>query len=422
MTDVLSDDGFGVGFELEFVVADFDRLYTAPKVTQVAELSWDRFLMGFDVTNKRRAIEVALANAEYDKPQWRWEDNEDRTAKRVGWAKLIAFFKLKPRYGYWYFQNRYGVMLDRTEKVNKLIDELDVRDEAAIRRAARSIGRHYVFIPPVGKYDHVELETQEAARRLLASHLGHAIGHQITYVENNSDGDSKKRPDWYLKEEYMEDVRCYQTDGCLELTTPVMLPGEALNELETTMRALLTMPFDIYTGPDCGLHVNISHTDVSLDGISGTAYGLMEEYSVADDFPDRMAGENCESVRVDIMKVIKELIQEKIISLSGFDRDPEGTLRLIDATWEMRKTNSMNLGNMYDHGYAEYRIPGGPNYLNRYDDIKNHILKLLTLHRHHPEAQRSVLPFLRVVLKRHGAEANDGVALTDNPVRHILRV
>ena len=424
---VIDDDRFGVGFEFEFIVADADLMIRDREFVQVCQLTWNQLKHCFEMHGPDKGLaRVAslLSFHEYQNPKVRWDEDYEEAAKKFGWAKLVTILKLQPRAKHWYFKNKEGTFLLRTADVKKAMSALDTRDEDAVKRFTRKIGRYYVRSVELEKYGGLTAANTdkifERVMEVLQFRTGHEFTRLTTYEESSL---SKDYPDWYITDEETDGMRDYYIDSGLEITTPVMTPREALLEYRNVADALLDFPFPVYTGSDSGLHINISHPDTHSDDVSILEFALLhDEAAMAKPF-SRIRSEGCEPYRKHILKKIRELVRDRIISLAAFDNDPKMVLRFIESTLEMRKMSSMHLGNLNKYGFVEYRISGGKGYLKKSKEVRRHLIELLDIHRSFGILNDySVNHKVRRLLVAAGAKRNDGISLIEMVPETIFKL
>ena len=231
----------------------------------------------------------------------------------------------------------------------------------------------------------------------------------------------KHNPIGTSAEEDTDSMRDYYIDAGIEINTPVMTPREALLEFRNIASALREVPFRVYTGSDCGLHINISHPDVGVDDVSILEFALLyDEAAMAKPF-GRSNNSACESYAKLIRKGVREFVRNRIVSLAAFDSDHAVVVRFIESSLDMRKMSSMNLGSLYKYGFVEYRLPGGKRYLSQGKEVRKHLIELLEIHQSFGTRKKAVQRKIRRLLVDAGASKNDGVSLIEMVPRTILQ-
>lgn len=412
---VIDDDRFGVGFEFEFVVADADLLVREREFVQVCCLNWNKFKHSFELIDSKKLswVESILSFQEYQNLKTRWNVDYEECAEKFGWARLIAMLRLQPRAKHWYYKNKKGEFLLRTALIKQAMLDLDPRDEDAVKRFSKRIGRYYVRMVELEKYGGMTKSNTDKMFERVIDVLDFRTGHEFTRLTYENDDLSKDSPGWYLVEEDVEDMRDYYIDSCLEITTPVMTPREALQEYRNVSDALMDFPVSVYTTSDCGLHINISHPDIDMDDVSILEFSLMyDEVAMAKPF-GRNNNNACEAYRKSVRKKIRELVRDRVISLAAFDNDPSMMMQFIESSIEMQKMSSMNLGSLNKYGFVEYRIPGGKRYLQKRREVRKHLIELLNIHQSFGEHNYAMRRKVRRLLVEFKADRNDGVSLIE---------
>ncbi len=412
---VIDDDRFGVGFEFEFVVADADLLVRKREYVQVCCLDWNKFKYSFELLGSKKLawVESILSFQEYQNIKTRWDGDYEECGKKFGWARLITMLGLQPRAKHWYFKNNKGEFLLHTAMIKRAMLDLDPRDEDAVKNFTRRIGRYYVRMVEIEKYGSLTSSSSDEIFERVIDVLNFRTGHEFKRLTYENDNLSKDSPDWYVVEEDVEDKRDYYIDTCIEITTPVMTPREALQEYRNVSDALMDFPGSVYTTSDCGLHINISHPDIGIDDVSILEFALMyDEVAMAKPF-GRSNNNACEAYRKSVRKKIRELVRNRVISLAAFDNDPSTMIKFIESSIEMQKMSSMNLGSLNKYGFVEYRIPGGKRYLQKRREVRKHLIELLNIHQSFGEHNYAMRRKVRRLLVEFKADRNDGVSLIE---------
>jgi hypothetical protein len=198
-----------------------------------------------------------------------------------------------------------------------------------------------------------------------------------------------------------------------------MNPRKALEQCKEVLNILNNdlLPFKVRTESDCGLHVNISHPDITKNNVSQLVIPFLVDEKVLAKRYGRDKCNYCLPMKDVIYQIVQNLVESNIISLSGFETKTgiDTTLKFIEARIIPSKNTFSFFGNINDYGYLEYRYIGGKNYQKKYTRIKRDIEELLILHKKHInwKNEKVIENQLRLMLLNAEAYKNDGKSIVD---------
>jgi hypothetical protein len=373
---------FRVGIELEFIIRDNGKGVSRSgneKIEGLLFLTNSQFLYSFRVPHRQRRLVTDMQTV--------FHTGADEKTKEYlyNFSYIIILLKIFPKKPVYQFIN--GIRTDVTEIVNRMIENTDVSDEKAVRAAAHFLRYrcHITTIPRDEYYEH----DGDALLTHWASYLNYSMQEQVIpqneeYIHRkdyDSDVTKNKPIRSYLSSEYMPHMR--DDEYGLELQSRVMKIEEVRGYLQAFFDAMQNpaSPTQARTNKNCGIHINISHPRFSEQNMNAQTYSCLfneqkwqrvfdrENIEYCEDYYDRIKDHLTKYMKLGVLK------KEDLDTLDGVKFVSEFVEKVIDTG----KFSSMNTGNLEDHGYVEFRIPGGKNYEQRIDDVMTYLDELMVV-------------------------------------------
>lgn len=376
---LLADNKFKIGFEFEFVAYGLENvLDNQYRKLRVSELFLHELETCFHVSKQdHKDIENILAYSGFNTNRLDYFSVPDDLVE-YGPDRMIAALGLMPTKTV--YRKNGNSYKDVTDEIKDKMTSFDLTDPKDLVRMIRSLRKCYVDTPVLGNYTALTKEGEDEAYKSVMRAFKDFSGISMKRVESY-DVATKKKPSWYLTEEYVDDISEGRIEYGFEIVTPPMHPVTALEALQTVFNFLNSdkIPFKVKTGTDCGVHINISHEDKTHREVNQTFYGLMfDEEPVIKSF-GRSKQHMCSAVRPRITKEIKRLTREHAITISSLD-DPATTQRVLDIIGSVSEDGglrSARFTSIEKWGYVEYRMPGGKKYQTKYKEIAALTIALL---------------------------------------------
>lgn len=410
---LLADDKFKIGFEFEFVAYDLcDVLGDQTRKLRISEIFLHELDTCFHVNKSDYSdIENLLAYAGYSTNKYGYFSAPSDLVE-YGPDRMIALLGLMPTKNI--YRRVGGEYRDVTEEIKDRITATDRTDPKDLVRLSNTLRRCYVDTPVLGEYSSFIKESEDQIYNMMIREFKEHSGITMKRVQSY-DMVTKKKPGWFLTEEYVDDIKEDHIEYGFEIVTPPLHPVEALEALRSVLDFLTSdsIPFKVRTGKDCGVHINISHEDKLEGDVHQLYYGLMfDDESVIKLF-GRTRQHMCSSMKPLTIKEIKRLTKEKAITLDGLN-DPKTIQRVLDiieASTETGGLKSARFDNMQKWGYVEYRMAGGSKYQNKYNEIAKHTLDLLRftmLYEADNTENKVFVGKIRSIMKEAGAKPGTG--------------
>ncbi len=416
---LLEDNKFKIGFEFEFVAYDFcDVLSNQSRKLRISEILLNEMDTCFRISKSNRSnIEHMISYASYSAHECDYFSSSDNFVK-YGPDRLIAILGLMPTKTVY---RKVGIgYKDITEEIKNKITAVDYTDTKDLVRLSNTLRQCYVDAPVIGEHFSLIEENEDQIYTMMVRAFKEHSGITMKRVESY-DMVTKKKPGWFLTEEYVDEIKDDYIEYGFEIVTPALHPMKALEALRSVLDflTLSSLPFKVRTGKSCGVHINISHEDKKKHDVHNLFYGLMfDEESVIKRF-GRSRQDMCSAINPIIVKEIRRLTRDKAITLDGID-DPkhiQRVLEIIESTASTDDLNSARFEYMDKWGYVEYRMAGGSKYQNKYNEIENHTLDLLRLTMSYEEDNTKNKVFIgkiRDIMKSAGAKVGTGYSFLEN--------
>jgi hypothetical protein len=423
---LLADNKFKIGFEFEFVAYGLcDVLSDQTRKMRIPEIFLHELDTCFHVSKSDYSdIENLLAYAGYSTNKYGYFSAPNDLIE-YGTDRMIALLGLMPT------KNVYRKVgsgyKDVTEEIKDKITSADRTDPRDLVRLGNSLRRCYVDTPVLGEYSSFIKETEDQIYNMMVHEFNKHSGITMKRVESYSIA-TKKKPGWYLTEEYVDDIKEDHIEYGFEIITPALHPVEALEALRAVLSFLSSdnIPFKVRTGKDCGVHINISHEDKVEGDVHQLYYSLMfDDVSVIKLF-GRTRQHMCAAMKPFTIKEIKRLTKENAITLDGLN-DPntiQRVLDIIEASTESGGLKSARFDNMHKWGYVEYRMAGGKKYHNRYKEIAAHTIDLLRFTMDYEAdntKNKAFIGKIRSTMKEAGAQTGTGRSILEDVPAFLTR-
>lgn len=385
-----------VGLEFEFIVPEAYRLSDNASLTKLGVST----MSITEITNylrrpdgSRVPPELFRYNAWTYSHRFSYIDFDD-PPKFSNAAKTILFLRLRPAEGFWY-TNSKGRYLDRTDKIQNLIDTTDLDNPDEVKTALRSISRCYIdgFSRQFGNA-RTKIETDIISH--VAERISAKLGVQVNgltddYVEKNRGGTysyeflenvGKRKPDWYLSEEdSLNGINDVFFDMGLELITPVLHPDIAMEYTRLFLEMMRDSDrgFDTRLNYDCGIHMNISHVDQTYIDMSPTYIALMLDYEYYLRRFNRINTGHPHDYRGLVLETVRALGQKGIIGMDLLSTNPRMLLDMIDSNVTDDLFYVVEFSKAHKYNYIEYRFMGGERYPDQYPLLQSAMEDLINI-------------------------------------------
>lgn len=416
---LLLDNKFKIGFEFEFVAyALQDILDGQRRKLRVSELYLNEMNTCFSINKQEHNdIKNIIAYSGFNTNKFDYY-TESNSIISYGPDRLIALLGLMPTKSL-YRKVNVGYK-DVTDEIKDKISSTNRTDYNDLISLIRTLRRCYVDTPLLGKYTSLTSAGEEEAYDTMIRVFKDLTGILLKRVKSHDDA-TKKNHAWYLTEEYVDDIKedCFEFG--FEIVTPPLHPVEALKALRTVLDFISSddNPFNIRTGVDCGVHINISHEDKTIDNINQTFYSLMFDQDKVIKLFGRSKNYMCASLKPSITREIQRLTREKAITLDTLN-DPTTTQRVLDIIESFSDTGGLKSARFYsmkDYGYIEYRMAGGKKYETKYDEIEALIIDLLRFtmkYRTDNTKNKVFIGKIRNIMKSAGAKKGTGKSVIES--------
>lgn len=377
---LLADNKFKIGFEFEFVAYDLYNTLTPEhfRKLRIDELYLFEMNTCFDISKKDKSnIENLLTYAGYHTNKFEYFSAPDDMIE-YGPDRIIALFGLVPTTGV--YRKVGDLYKDVTDEITDKIINTDRTDIKRVESLIRSLRKCYVDSPVLGKYVSLTKNVEDFVYKEIIREFKARTGFKMKRVESYSDR-TKKKPGWYLTEEYTDGVEEDDMNYGFEIVTPPLPPMQALDALRQVLDFIRadTSPLKMKTGYDCGIHINISHEDKTKEDVNQVYYGMMfDEIKYLQMF-GRVKQHMCAPLRPIIIKEIKKLTRDGAITLDGLDDTDtrETVLDIIESYSDFGGLKSARFTSMEKWGYTEYRMAGGKKYETKYKETEKLVIELL---------------------------------------------
>lgn len=423
---LLADNKFKIGFEFEFVAYDlYDVMGAQIRKMRIPELFLHELDTCFHVSKSdNQDIENLLAYSGYNTNRNDYFSVPNDLVE-YGPDRMIALLGLMPiKTVYRKVGTEYK---DVTEEIKDKITSADRTDPRDLVKLSNSLRRCYVDAPVLSEYSSFSGESENELYKMMVREFKAHTGITMKKIESYNIN-TKKKPGWYLTEEYVDDIKEDQIEYGFEIVTPPLHPVEALSALRSVLVFLNSddTPFKVRTGKDCGVHINISHEDKTEDKVHQLFYSLMFDEEPVIKLFGRTKQCMCAAMKPIATKEIKRLIKEKAISLDSFN-DPKTTQRVLDiieSFSEVGGLKSARFYNMEKWGYVEYRMAGGKNYHNRYKEIAAHTIDLLRFTMSYEAdntKNKAFIGKIRSIMKDAGAKTGTGRSILESVPAYLAK-
>ena len=212
-------------------------------------------------------------------------------------------------------------------------------------------------------------QTQQTIMRqqipLLQAKLKADIGLSVKYNALNKEVVAGS---WNL----VQDITIEPNDPKYELGWELISPPLPIHQALVYLKQIFAWIQDnnYYTNNTCGFHVNVSYGDKTVQADSLKLILLMGEKYLADLF-DRATNSFAASHIQELQAKIRKNPQ---IVLTA-DTDIQQLKTQLRKLLSQEKRRTVNLGKQAQKGYLEFRISGGQNYHQRFEEIENMILR-----------------------------------------------
>jgi len=378
---LLADDKFKIGFEFEFVACNLDSILDNQfRKLRIPEILLHELDTCFHISKQdKKNAENILSYAGYNMRKYDYYSSLEDFIE-YGPDRMIALLGLMP--SKMVYRKVGDAYKDVTDEIKNKISTTDRTDPKDLSRLIRSLRKCYVDAPVLGNYTTLTPDGEKQAYKAIILEFKRHSGITMRRIKSY-DAVTKKKPGWYLTEEYVDDIKEDAIEFGFEIVTPALHPLEALDALDKVLSFLRSdaMPFNIRTGMDCGVHINISHEDKTSAEVNQVFYGLMFDDAPVIKLFGRSKQNMCSPTRPMIIREIKRLTREKAINIDTLD-DPKTAQRVLDiieASSDGAGLNSARFSSMDKWNYVEYRMAGGKGYQNKYNELEAVTIDLLRL-------------------------------------------
>jgi len=425
--DLLNDTRFKIGYEFEFVVRDFDGIMGEKHFAKVmvTDLVFCDLPNAFSMSEREiDLVKGVLSASENDSNNHGYFD-PDTVFRNFAPEKLLCIIKPTAKYGW--FKKEDGVFVPANGEVQKIFDSAKVSSYSSVMTAARKLKKYWVYTLVMGEYGDIPDKASTDLKKYICDLLEKDTGFKATPRQWTHDDITKTKHGWYLTYEGLEEERDSYPDTGLELISP---PENPLVSLESCRKALKFLakkdtPYKIVTGANCGIHVNVSHEDVSLPNISRVLFNFLFDDANAVKMFGRSKNNACSSGAKDVNDAIRKAVRCGAISLNNFETQ-KGFENLLLVVGGLSRDGSMGSANFSDtskYNFVEYRMAGGRNYPNRFKDVRKHVIELLALTLKYKACRDHKGPVankIKALVKKAGAKHTE--TFFDDITKDLLKV
>lgn len=230
------------------------------------------------------------------------------------------------------------------------------------------VGYEIEFIAPWDPSIDINQSQQKIMRKqlpLLLADLETDLGLSVKF---NATRNTVNSGTWNLVQDQTIEPNDEKHELGWELVSPPMPIKQSLMHLKQIFSWIRENGY--YANHTCGFHVNVSYADKTTQADSLKLILLMGEKYLADLFDratNRFAASHIQELQAKIRK------NPQIVLTA--DTDIQQLKTQLRKLLSQEKNRTVNLGKQATRGYLEFRIAGGENYHQRFDEIENMILR-----------------------------------------------